>query len=196
MAGRTQVVRPETLPPLDAPARRADLEGGAPLTCWRAEATASPEQVALYGLRPTASQGGSGWLYASVRMVGGMLLLLVGHGKGTEPSWRNVATVNGNQVTWFGLVSPDLVQVARQRLACATLRSLGYKVAEYSTDGNLLPTDKVMVGATCLRCHRALTTPDSLLTGYGPTCGGRVKAPRTWEKVDLASAMRERGKLP
>lgn len=32
---------------------------------------------------------------------------------------------------------------------------------------------RVLAEATCLRCNRALTTPESILSGIGPTCAGR-----------------------
>lgn len=32
----------------------------------------------------------------------------------------------------------------------------------------------VTVSKKCLKCNRKLTNPESLMTGYGPECGGRI----------------------
>lgn len=195
---RVNPTNPADLPPPNLSDLRASLRAGEPLTCWRVGVIADPTMAQVYGLNGQPQRtGGAGWLHSSVRLCGSQVMLLVGNGQGREPGWRQVGTVVGTQVSWNGLSEPNQVQVMRARLACCLLRSLGFKVSEYSVDGTMLATDRVLVGATCQRegCHRPLTTPESIRTGYGPVCGGREKAPRSYASVNLADAMRARGKV-
>jgi hypothetical protein len=194
---RSNPTNPTDLPEPNLADLRTALLDGSALTCWRVGVMADPTQVALHGLNGQANRtGGAGWLHATCRLVAGQVMLLVGGGKGREPGWQVVGTLTGRTVTWAGIVNPNPVQVMRERLTCCLMRSLGFKVVTTYLDGDLLPTDRVLVGATCLRegCHRPLTTPESIRSGYGPTCGGRVKAPRTWANVNLAEAMAQRRK--
>lgn len=198
---RSNPVRPDDLPPPDLASVRGSLLSGEPTTTWRCGVTVDPTTVAIYGINGRETRtGGAGWLHATCRLSGTDLLMLLGHGRGTEPTWANVATFKGKQVTWRGLATDvNLVQGMRARLLLCLLRTLGFKVMDaVYDDGKLLPTDRVMVGATCQAdgCHRLLTTPESILSGYGPTCGGRVKAPRTWANVSIADMMAARGKVP
>lgn len=213
---RSNPTDPTDLPPPDLAALARSLVSGEPLTTWRCGLVTDPTTAHVYGLNAGATRtGGAGWLHATCRIVGGSLLLLVGHGRGTEPTWAQVARLDGKQVEWYGLSgSVNPTQDMRQRLVYCLLGSLGYVPARVQsgmtdkgtphymslgasyTDTNLLATDRVLVGATCQRegCHRPLTTPESIREGYGPTCGGRVKPKRTWGNVNLAEAMKARGK--
>lgn len=197
---KTKRIRPEEIPPPDWNALRTALQTGAPLTVWRAGIVADPVQTARFGLNGQPNRtGGAGWFHSTLRQEGGHILLLVGNGQGTGPGWRTVATVHGTKVTWTGLEEPNPVQVMRERLICCFLRSLGLTVsAPYVGDGNLLDADRVLVGGVCQKpgCHRPLTTPESLRTGYGPVCGGRVKPPRSWDGIDIHEAARRIGRIP
>lgn len=200
---RQKPVRPEEIPPPDWNALRTALRTGAPLTAWRAEAVAGPVQAAKCGLNDQPLPGGAGWLHASCRKEEDRILLLVGNGTGRAPGWYSVATVRGAVATWTGLAEPNAVQSLRERLICCLLRDLGLKVvAPYMhVDGGLLDTDRVLVGAVCQRpgCRRPLTTPESIASGYGPVCGGRVKPPRSWAHLTpeyIAERMRALGMLP
>lgn len=196
---RARPTAPNDLPRPDRDTLRAAFLSGAPLTTWRVGMVADPTQAMRHGLngQPTRT-GGAGWLHSTMRIGDdGTLFLLVGNGQGTAPGWRNVASVRGNVVTWRGLgPEANAVQAMRERLAGYALTFLGYRlmVAGSRVTSTLLDTDRVLVGATCQRdgCHRPLTTPESVRTGYGPTCGGRTKAPRSWSNVNMAEAMRAR----
>lgn len=212
---RSAPVRPDDLPPPDLATLARSFISGEPMTVWRCGMVTGPIQASVYGLGGAGSMGGAGWLHATCRVMGGTLLLLVGHGRGTKPTWASVAQVTGKQVTWSGIVEPmhtcretragdhcalclsAQVRDMRSRLVVSLLRSLRYTVkgATYQ-DGKMLDTDKVLTGATCQAdgCNRLLTTPESILSGYGPTCGGRVKPKRTWANINLGDAMRERMK--
>lgn len=197
---RAAPVRPDDLSPPDLASLARSFSAGEPVTVWRCGVIADPTTYAVYGINGQGTRtGGAGWLHATARVVGGTVLLLVGHGRATDPTWAPVAAVKGRKMTWRGMPDANLVQSMRARLVVCLARAMGYTVMDaVYDDGKLLPTDRAMVGATCQRegCHRPLTTPESVLSGYGPTCGGRVKAPRTWVNVSIADMMRERGKVP
>jgi hypothetical protein len=38
----------------------------------------------------------------------------------------------------------------------------------------ILPGYRLLVEGTCVRCNRRLTTPESIESGIGPVCAGRV----------------------
>lgn len=194
---RANPTDPNDLPPPDRDSLRAAFLSGAPLTTWRVGMVADPTQALRHGLNGQPSRtGGAGWLHSTMRLDGSDLFLLVGNGQGTAPGWRNVASVRGNVATWRGLGEANPVQAMRERLSGYTLVALGYRlmVNGQRVTSTLLDSDRVLVGATCQRegCHRPLTTPESIRTGYGPTCGGRVKSPRSWSNVNMAEAMRAR----
>lgn len=194
---RARPTDPNDLPHPDRDTLRAAFLSGAPLTVWRVGVVADPTQAMRHGLngQPTRT-GGAGWLHSTMRLDGTTVLLLVGNGQSAAPGWRDVASVAGNVVTWRGLGEVNPVQAMRERLAGYALTFLGYRLMVNGSrvEATLLDTDRVLVGATCQRdgCHRPLTTPESVRTGYGPTCGGRVKAPRSWSNVNMAEAMRAR----
>lgn len=84
---------------------------------------------------------------------------------------------NSKSYTYMGMVMPDGVRLTRA--SKYTTDSLIYKVANWAVrltiSGKQPPAGyDIQHAGTCGKCGRKLTTPESIRTGLGPVCAGRV----------------------